>query len=81
MNRRGKWEGEFFQRDLCLTCAEAICVFCSEIDNEFDYDQIQEDAQERVCCKCDKHYNDTCEEECIMWCPKVKQFYERGKAE
>lgn len=79
-NQRGKWEGEFFQRDLCLTCANAISVFCSEVDNEFDYSEIEEDARERVCYDCDKHYDDTCEEECAMRCPKVKQYYVKGGA-
>lgn len=79
-NQRGKWEGEFFQRDLCLTCANAISVFCSEVDDEFDYSEIEEDARERVCYDCDKNYDETCEEECAMRCPKVKQYYVKGGA-
>lgn len=75
-NQRGKWEGEFFQRDLCLTCEKAISAFCSNVDSEFDYDEIREYTIERVCENCGKHYNDTCEEECTMWCPKVIKFWE-----
>ena len=76
VNQRGKWEREFFSRNLCLTCEKAILAFCSNVDNEFDYDEIHYYTVERVCEKCDKHYNDTCEEECTMWCPKVIKFWE-----
>ena len=56
-----------------------VVVNADKID-EFDYSEIEEDARERVCYDCDKHYDETCEEECTMWCPKVKQYYVKGGA-
>ena len=75
-NQRGKFYGEFFQRDLCLTCKKVISAFCSDVDNEFCYDEIHEYSQERVCYNCPKHYNEECEEECTRWCPRVIKYWE-----
>lgn len=76
INQRGKWEHEFFSRDLCLICEKAISAFCSEVDNEFDYDEIHDYATQRVCNNCPELYNDECYEDCTMWCPKVIKYWE-----
>lgn len=74
VNCRGKYEGEFFQRNLCLACEKAISAYCSDVENEFAYDDIYEYSKERVCYDCSKHYEDTCDES-IMRCPKVEKYW------
>ena len=74
--QRGKYYGDFFSRDLCLTCEGAINSYCCEVDNEFSYDAISEYAQESVCSSCPECVDGIPEcEHLILRCPKVSAHF------
>lgn len=33
--------GDYFARKLCLTCNEAVTVFCTDTDTDFNYNDIR----------------------------------------
>lgn len=79
-NQRGKYEGDFFARDLCLPCEAILDSFCRNVDNEFAWDEVAEYAQNCVCWSCQKYADDCCDAPTLQ-CPIVKRhFYEEAKA-
>lgn len=72
--QRGKFYGEFFDRCICIICEGVMNDFCSEVENEFSYDQLHDHAQYACCDYCGLHEDD-CPYECRMNCPKVIQKF------
>ena len=73
-NQRGKFDGDFFTRDLCLPCEAILDSYCIEVDNEYTWDDVEEYAAECVCLKCQKHKDDDCDV-CVLDCPIVKRHF------
>lgn len=49
---KGKFDGEFFCRSLHPVCHGMEVEFCSEIDNEFCWDEITDYVKDSVCWNC-----------------------------
>lgn len=77
-NQRGKYDGDFFTRDLCLPCDTILANYCSEVDNEFNWDDVEEYAQECVCYKCQRYKDEDCDLP-VLKCPKVQKHFLRGE--
>lgn len=52
VRENGKWVGEFFSRCLHTVCHEMEAEYCSEVDCEFDWEEILEYVSEVYCSKC-----------------------------
>ena len=83
-SERGKFEGEFFSRDMHVHCHNMEYEFCEEVDNEFSWDEITDYIQDKYCSECEHAAcNDDQEDwaECDFYvteCPKlVKQFSDK----
>ena len=83
-SERGKFEGEFFSRDMHVHCHNMESEYCDEVDNEFSWDAITDYIQDKYCRDCEHSpLNDQLEnwEECdyyITNCPKlIKQFSDK----
>lgn len=72
--QRGKFYGEFFDRCICIVCESVMNDFCSEVDNEFSYDQLYDHVQCACCDYCGLREDD-CPYEDRMNCPKVIQKF------
>jgi hypothetical protein len=68
-SERGKFNGEFFSRDMHVHCHNMEQDFCDKIDNEFSWEQIIDYIQDAYCYKCDK--SEDCNI-CISDCPILK---------
>ena len=74
----GKYEGDFFQRKLCLTCSKMLDLFCRYTEyDEFSWDWIQEWLSNNYCkaeCK------DTCKYGFlkIQCCPIVREAFNKA---
>lgn len=82
-SERGKFNGEFFSRDMHVCCHNMESEFCEEVDNEFSWDEILDYVREKHCGNCEHAAcNDDREdwEECpygwITECPKIMEKYE-----
>ena len=73
-NQRGKYDGEFFTRDLCLPCEAILDRYCCEVDNEFTWDNVEEYAHECVCAKCQRYKDDDCDFS-VFRCPNVQKHF------
>lgn len=73
-NQRGKYEGEFFTRDLCLDCEAILNSYCCEVDNEFTWDDVEEYACNHVCWSCPKYADDDCDSATLR-CPRVQKHF------
>lgn len=75
----GKYDGDFFTRDLHLDCSETLLRFIKEEDvDEFRYDEIAEWWESTRCSKC-KHEDGKCAEDVCnkmtrrFWCDKFEE--------
>ena len=68
----GKYDDEFFERKLHPICYEAVVAYCSDVDNEFTYEDVNEYITEQVCMICSNR--DKCIYPGIYYCPKVKRY-------
>jgi hypothetical protein len=82
----GKWEGDFFTRAWCEDCCNIMDYFFDFLasENEFDYDEVYYEIQERFCYRCEhgQHDEDDCPEKYSVWhCPRIQDsiFLERGE--
>lgn len=80
-SERGKFEGYFFSRDMHVHCHYIESEFCSEVDDEFSWEEITDYIQDNYCRDCEHAAcNDDRDDwtECnyfVTECPKlIKQF-------
>jgi hypothetical protein len=75
----GKWEGEFFTRALHEHCHLMEADYCSEVDNEFSWDEIIDYISDIYCRKCP---HSPCHDDLPDWteceysvtsCPTIKK--------
>ena len=77
-----KDEGDFWKRKLCLSCRKILEQFCIEenIDDEFDWDWVQEWLHDKYCIQCTHgtYEEDDCEYDCweIQNCPFIRNHFE-----
>ena len=84
-SERGKFEGEFFSRDMHVHCHNMEEDFCCNVDNEFSWDEITDYIQDNYCRDCEHspcNDNDENWEECdycfVTECPKlIQQFSDK----
>ena len=75
----GKFEGDFFTRELCLVCAGILNKFSLESSEEtFDWWEVDDWLKEKYCNDC-KHgipNDDDCESSSCAQCPKIRKEFE-----
>lgn len=59
----GKYNGDFFTRELHLDCLSALEKYWEEVDTEFCWDAVSDWWQETRCSDC-KHYYPPCDPTC-----------------
>lgn len=80
-SERGKFEGEFFSRDMHVHCHNMERDFCENVDNEFAWDEISDYIQGKCCGDCEHAAcNDQQDgwEECAFYiteCPKIIKLF------
>ena len=52
----GKWDGKLFTRKMHLECLDVLDEYCSEVDNEFVWDEVTEYWHDKYCRKCVHFY-------------------------
>lgn len=57
----GKFEGDFFTRKLCMVCKNFLSAYCSEYDEEFDWDEVTEYLSDKHYSGCSKREYDSCD--------------------
>lgn len=74
----GKYDGRFFTTKYCLICEKITSEYCSEIDNEYDEDEVREWLHDKHChdCKHGGRFDDDCEH-AETQCPAVREIYEK----
>lgn len=71
-SERGKFEGDFFSRDMHVHCHNMEQEFCNAVDNEFSWDDIIEYIVDNYCGNCENREECDCRP---TKCPKIiKQF-------
>lgn len=60
----GKYDGYFFTEYLHMDCQDVISEYCSEVDFEYNEDDIAEWWRDEKCHNCKKYYSDPCEKTC-----------------
>lgn len=73
----GVYCGDFFDRILCVPCLGMLDAYCADVDNEFDWGDVDDYVRKTHCHACDKF--DECEL-AIHDCKKITDFY-MGKKE
>ncbi|MGN1338831.1 MAG: hypothetical protein ACI4WS_00930 [Oscillospiraceae bacterium] len=71
-SERGKFEGEFFSRDMHVHCHNIEQEFCNEVDNEFSWDQITDYIQDNYCTNCENWEERDC---FVTECPKIIELF------
>ena len=71
-SERGKFEGDFFSRDMHVHCHNMEQEFCEKVDDEFSWEDIIEYFVDNYCRDCEN-----CEEcDCRPTkCPKIIQQF------
>lgn len=72
----GVYSGDFFDRILCVNCIKMLDAYCTNIDNEFDWDDVYDYVRDTHCSACG--YFDECELS-IHDCQKIKDYYSHKK--
>lgn len=73
----GKYDGEFFDRCLHMTCNRMIEEYCrAEDEYEYEPENISDWLQERYCCECDEY--EECNKICFN-CQKITSNLNEGK--
>ncbi len=74
----GKYDGDFFTRKLCICCKNILDEYCSEVEPEFTWDDIDEWLADKHCSKCSKgSVYDSCTWD-VSLCPMIRQKYMKG---
>lgn len=78
----GKYDGDFFDDSLHLTCQNIISKYCEENnDNEYDESSIQDWLHDKHCFDC-KHHEDNdndCDAINMLLCPIIRSQYEKKR--
>ena len=58
---KGKYDGEFFTRKLCNTCALALSMYLHEsLEDEIDWWRVSDWLVDEICSKCSESVKDKC---------------------
>ena len=75
----GKYDGRFFTTKYCLICEKITSEYCSEVDNEYDEDEVREWLHDKYChgCKHSGNGEDDCEVTELS-CSIIREKYKEG---
>lgn len=72
----GKYLGDFFTRKLCLCCKKILDDYCSNVDFEFDWYDVDEYLSDKFCSNCSEALTiEGCNIDCVALCPIIRKKY------
>lgn len=74
----GKYDGDFFDRVLCIPCHNMLIDYCNNVDNEFTWDAVQEYVEETFCDYCKKKRKVKCIGN-VFKCKVARRHYGKQK--